>query len=66
MLWPMRVALTGRKASPGNFEVAEALGKTESLIRIKTAIELLKWIRLKNLDFFKILCYYVIDAEKQK
>jgi len=42
MLWPMRVALTGRKASPGNFEVAEALGKTESLIRIKTAIELLK------------------------
>ncbi|MAF13301.1 MAG: glutamate--tRNA ligase [Parcubacteria group bacterium] len=41
MLWPMRVALTGRKNSPGPFEVAEALGKEESLARIKKAIDLL-------------------------
>jgi len=37
-LWPMRVALTGRQASPGPFEVAEVLGKAESLRRIKEAI----------------------------
>ncbi|NUM25393.1 MAG: glutamate--tRNA ligase [Candidatus Buchananbacteria bacterium] len=41
MLWPMRVALTGRKSSPGNFEVAQALGKTESLKRIDQAIKIL-------------------------
>lgn len=34
-LWPMRVALTGRQASPGPFDVAEVLGKEESLKRIK-------------------------------
>jgi len=39
-LWPLRVALTGRKASPGPFEVAEALGKKESLKRIKNAIKI--------------------------
>lgn len=33
-LWPMRVALTGRKASPGPFDVAEILGKKESLKRV--------------------------------
>ncbi|MEA3449987.1 MAG: glutamate--tRNA ligase [Patescibacteria group bacterium] len=38
-LWPMRVALTGRKASPGPFEVAEVLGKKESLSRIEKAIK---------------------------
>ncbi len=37
-LWPMRVALTGRKASPGPFDVAEVLGKEESLKRIKEGI----------------------------
>ena len=37
-LWPMRVALTGRKASPGPFDVAEALGKKMSLDRIDIAI----------------------------
>lgn len=41
-LWPMRVALTGRKASPGPFDVAEVLGKEKSLTRIKNAINLLK------------------------
>lgn len=38
-LWPLRVALTGREASPGPFEVAEVLGREESLKRIKAAIE---------------------------
>ncbi len=33
-LWPLRVALTGLKNSPGPFEVAEALGKVETLKRI--------------------------------
>jgi len=38
-LWPMRAALTGRAASPGPFEVAEVLGKTESLKRINLAVK---------------------------
>jgi len=38
-LWPMRAALTGRKASPGPFDVAEVLGKKESLARINFAME---------------------------
>lgn len=37
-LWPMRVSLTGRKASPGPFEVAEVFGKSESLRRIKGGV----------------------------
>ncbi|MEK7097639.1 MAG: glutamate--tRNA ligase [Patescibacteria group bacterium] len=37
-LWPMRVSLTGRKASPGPFEIADVLGKKESLERMKNAI----------------------------
>ncbi|MFH1583403.1 MAG: glutamate--tRNA ligase [Candidatus Falkowbacteria bacterium] len=36
-LWPARAALTGLKASPGPFEVAEVLGKEESLKRINLA-----------------------------
>ena len=39
MLWPMRVALCGRAASPGPFEIAGVLGKTESLKRITYAIQ---------------------------
>ncbi|MFA4833613.1 MAG: glutamate--tRNA ligase [Patescibacteria group bacterium] len=39
-LWPMRAALTGRQASPSPFDVAEVLGKVESLKRIKFAISL--------------------------
>jgi glutamyl-tRNA synthetase len=38
-LWPLRVALTGRQASPGPFAVAEVLGKEESLKRINRAIK---------------------------
>jgi glutamyl-tRNA synthetase len=37
-LWPMRVALTGQKASPGPFDVAEILGKEETLNRINKGV----------------------------
>ena len=39
MLWPLRVALTGKKASPGPFEVMEVLGKEKTLKRIEKAIK---------------------------
>lgn len=35
LLWPLRVALTGKKASAGPFEVAFVLGKEKTLQRIK-------------------------------
>ncbi len=37
LLWPLRVALTGKKASAGPFEVADILGKEETLKRLKQA-----------------------------
>lgn len=37
LLWPLRVALTGLKASPGPFEIMEILGKEKTLQRIKYA-----------------------------
>lgn len=39
LLWPLRVALTGLKASPDPFEILEILGKKESLKRIEAAIK---------------------------
>lgn len=39
VLWPLRVALTGRENSPGPFEVASVLGKKESLRRIGLALD---------------------------
>lgn len=43
VLWPIRTALSGLPASPGGaFELAEILGKEESLRRIKIGIEKLK------------------------
>jgi len=39
LLWPLRVALTGQKNSPGPFEIMEVLGKQKSLKRIKQAIK---------------------------
>jgi len=39
MLWPLRVALTGKKASAPPFEIAEILGKKKVLERIKKAIK---------------------------
>ena len=41
-LWPMRVALTGRQASPGPFDIAEVFGKVESLRRVLFAIDKLQ------------------------
>ena len=38
LLWPLRVSLSGQKASPGPFEIMETLGKEKSLKRIKQAI----------------------------
>ena len=40
VLWPMRVALSGREASPPPFQIAEILGKEKTLARIQYAIEL--------------------------
>jgi len=42
ILWATRVALSGKVASPGVFELLEVLGKKESLERIKSAIDMLK------------------------
>ena len=39
LLWPLRAALTGLKASPSPFEILEILGKKESLKRIEVAIK---------------------------
>ncbi|HCM36964.1 MAG TPA: glutamate--tRNA ligase [Candidatus Wildermuthbacteria bacterium] len=43
MLWPMRAALSGKKASPGPFEIAEVLGKEKTLERIQNAIKILAY-----------------------
>ncbi len=42
LLWPLRVALTGKKESAGPFEIGEILGKEKCLKRIKEAKEKLK------------------------
>ena len=39
---PVRVALTGKTASPGIFEIIEVLGKKESIARLETAIAYIK------------------------
>ena len=42
VLWPMRVALSGRIASPPPFDIAAILGKEKTLARIEYAIALAK------------------------
>lgn len=42
VLWPLRVAVTGREASPGVFEVMEILGKSKVLVRVAEAEKRLK------------------------
>ena len=37
VLWPMRAALSGEKASPSPFELAEVLGKDRTVIRLEKA-----------------------------
>ena len=38
LLWPLRVALSGKEASPGPFEIMEVLEKEETLRRIQVAL----------------------------
>ncbi len=42
LLWPLRVALTGKESSATPFEIAEILGKEKVLKRIKEAKKLLR------------------------
>lgn len=39
LLWPLRVALSGKKASPGPFEIMEILGKETCILRLNSAID---------------------------
>ncbi|MCH7883144.1 glutamate--tRNA ligase [Patescibacteria group bacterium] len=41
VLWPLRVSLSGREASPGPFEIADILGKSETISRVGKAIKLI-------------------------
>ena len=41
LLWPLRAALSGKKASPGPFEIIAVLGVEEAQKRVKTASALL-------------------------
>jgi len=42
LLWPLRVALTGKEASAGPFEIAEILGREKTLKRIREAKRTIK------------------------
>ena len=42
VLWPLRVALSGKDKSPGPFEIMDIIGKDESLRRIEIAIKKLQ------------------------
>jgi glutamyl-tRNA synthetase len=43
MLWPLRTILSGKPSTPGGaFDIADILGKEESILRIKKGIEKLK------------------------
>ena len=43
LLWPVRTALSGKPTSPGGaVELADILGKEESIKRIKNGIKLLE------------------------
>ncbi|MDP2966875.1 MAG: glutamate--tRNA ligase [bacterium] len=42
LLWPLRVALTGKTASAGPFDIADILGKEKTIKRIKEAKDLVK------------------------
>ncbi|MEK7450324.1 MAG: glutamate--tRNA ligase, partial [Patescibacteria group bacterium] len=39
LLWPLRVALSGKPASAGPFEIAEILGQEKTLERVHQAID---------------------------
>ncbi len=42
VLWPIRVAISGKKVSPGVFEMMEVLGKEEVLKRVQQALDYLQ------------------------
>ena len=42
LLWPLRVALTGKEATAGPFEIAEILGREKTIKRINEARRILK------------------------
>ena len=43
ILWPLRVAVSGKASTPGGAtELCALLGKEESIARVKTGIELLQ------------------------
>ena len=42
LLWPLRVALAGKAASAGPFDIADILGKEKTIKRIKEAKDLVK------------------------
>ena len=44
ILWPLRVALSGRERSPAPFEIAWVIGKKETLARIRKAVKALEGI----------------------
>jgi len=41
LLWPLRAALSGKKASPGPFEIAEVFGKEKSIERLNQALKII-------------------------
>ncbi len=45
VLWPLRVALSGREKSPGPFVIAQAIGKKQTLMRVKKGV-----VRLRELS----------------
>ncbi len=45
ILWPVRVAISGKQFTPGGaFEIAEIIGKEDTIARMKRSIEMLKLI----------------------
>lgn len=42
VMWPLRIALSGKTASPGPIEIAEVIGKKKTIQRIEKAIQKLK------------------------
>lgn len=42
VLWPLRVALSGREQSPGPFEIMAVLGKMKAIRRVKAGMDRLK------------------------
>jgi glutamyl/glutaminyl-tRNA synthetase len=41
LLWPLRVALSGKEFSPSPFEIADILGREKTMKKIEHAIKLL-------------------------